>query len=271
MSNERRVLIHPDKDALAGSVAARFLTKIIDVLEEQERAHVCLTGGTMGSAVLEAIDSSPARDSVDWSRIHFWWSDERYLPTGDPERNETQSRAALLDHLPLDPSQIHALPAPGEHSDIEAAADAYAAELAAAAPAGARYPLFDVLFLGVGPDGHVASLFPDHELIHETERVVVAETDSPKPPPERLSFTLPVINSADRVWLVLAGADKAGALGLALAGASIGDLPAAGVEGRKRTVFFVDKAAAAEVPESLVAPSYYWTAAHELPTDPVVE
>jgi 6-phosphogluconolactonase len=91
---------------------------------------------------------------------------------------------------------------------------------------------------------------------------MVAETDSPKPPPERLSFTLPVINSADRVWLVLAGADKAGALGLALAGASIGDLPAAGVEGRKRTVFFVDKEAAAEVPETLIAPSYYWTSAH---------
>ena len=97
MSNERRVLVHPDKEALAAAVAARFLTKIIDVLEEQERAHVCLTGGTMGSAVLEAIASSPARDTVDWSRIHFWWSDERYLPRGDAERNETQSRAALLD------------------------------------------------------------------------------------------------------------------------------------------------------------------------------
>jgi 6-phosphogluconolactonase len=268
VTNERRVLVHPDKEALAGSVAARFLTKIIDVLEEQERAHVCLTGGTMGSAVLAAIASSPARDSVDWSRIQFWWSDERYLPRGDPERNETQSRAALLDLLELDDAQIHALPAPGEQPDIEAAARAYEQELQAAALDGARYPRFDVTFLGVGPDGHVASLFPDHAQVHETERVVVAETDSPKPPPERLSFTLPVINSSDRVWLVLAGADKAGALGLALAGASLNDVPAAGVEGRKRTVFFVDHEAAAEVPEALIAPSYYWTSAHE---EPVVE
>jgi 6-phosphogluconolactonase len=264
VTNERRVLVHPDKEALAGSVAARFLTKIIDVLDEKGFAHVCLTGGTMGAAVLEAINASAARDSVDWSRIQFWWSDERYLPRGDAERNETQARGALLDHLPIGPEQIHALPAPGEHADIEAAADAYAAELAAAAPSGARYPVFDVMFLGVGPDGHVASLFPDHALVRETERVVVAETDAPKPPPERLSFTLPVINSADRVWLVLAGSDKAGALGLALAGASINDLPAAGVEGRKRTVFFVDQDAAAEVPESLVAPQQYWTAAHEV-------
>jgi 6-phosphogluconolactonase len=123
------------------------------------------------------------------------------------------------------------------------------------------------MFLGVGPDGHVASLFPDHPQVHETERVVVAETDSPKPPPERLSFTLPVINSADRIWLVLAGADKAGALGLTLAGASLGEVPAAGVEGRKRTVFFVDAAAAAEVPEALIAPSYYWTSAHDVQSD----
>lgn len=264
MTNERRVLVHPDKEALAGSVAARFLTKIIDVLEEQELAHVCLTGGTMGSAVLAAIASSPARDSVDWSRIHFWWSDERYLPRGDAERNETQSRSALLDALALDASQIHALPAPGEHPDIESAALAYEAELASAAVDGARYPLFDMLFLGVGPDGHVASLFPEHAQVLESQRVVVAETDSPKPPPERLTFTMPVINSANRVWLVLAGSDKASALGLALAGASVTEVPAAGVEGRKRTVFFVDREAAAEVPEALIAPSYYWTAAHDV-------
>jgi 6-phosphogluconolactonase len=264
VTNERRVLVHPDKEALAAAVAARFLTKIIDVLEEQETAHVCLTGGTMGSAVLAAIAASPARDTVDWSRIHFWWSDERYLPRGDVERNETQSRAALLDQLRLEPSRIHALPAPGEQPDIEAAARAYEAELAAHAPEGARYPRFDVMFLGVGPDGHVASLFPEHAQVRETERVVVPETDSPKPPPERLSFTLPVINSADRIWLVLAGSDKAGALGLTLAGADKSEVPAAAVEGRKRTVFFVDAAAAAEVPESLIAPSYYWTSAHDI-------
>jgi 6-phosphogluconolactonase len=264
MSNERRVLVHPDKDALAGAVAARFLTKIIDVIEEQEQAHVCLTGGSMGSAVLAAIRDSPARDTVDWSRITFWWGDERYLPRGDAERNETQSREALLDHLPLSPEQIKSYPAPGEHASLEEAAASYAAELAAAAVDGEPAPRFDVTFLGVGPDGHVASLFPSHDTVQATGASVVVERDSPKPPPERLSLTLPVINASDRVWLVLAGADKAGALGLTLAGASIDEVPAAGVEGRKRTVFFVDQEAAGEVPENLIAPSYYWTSAHDV-------
>ena len=267
MTNERRVLVHPDKSSLAGSVAARFITKIIDVIEEQEFAHVCLTGGTMGAAVLAAINSSPARDSVDWSRITFWWGDERYLPRGDAERNETQSRQALLDHLPIDESQIKSFPAPGEHADIEEAARAFESVLAEAAPEGRRYPRFDVTFLGVGPDGHIASLFPDHVSVHETDRVVLAERDSPKPPAERLTLTLPVINASDRIWLVLAGAGKAGALGLTLAGASINDVPAAGAEGRKRTVFFVDQDAAAEVPEALIAPNSYWTAAHDLPSN----
>ncbi|MGN6326216.1 6-phosphogluconolactonase [Pseudolysinimonas sp.] len=267
MSNERRVLVHPDKQALAGAVAARFLTKIVDVLEERGHADVCLTGGTMGSAVLQAIADSPARGSVDWSRITFWWGDERYLPVGDPERNDTQSKAALLDALDLDPAQVKSLPAPGEQADIQAAADAYAAELLAAAPEGARAPRFDITFLGVGEDGHIASLFPDHAGIRDTEHVVVAETDSPKPPSERLSLTLPIINASDRCWMVLAGPDKAGALGLALAGASVSSVPVAGIEGRKRTVFFVDQEAAAEVPANLIAPSYYWTAEDDSPAE----
>ncbi len=265
MSNERRVLVHPDKQALAGAVAARFLTKIIDILEERGHADVCLTGGSMGSAVLQAIADSPARGSVDWSQITFWWGDERYLPHGDPERNDTQSKAALLDALDLDPVQLKSLPAPGEHADIQAAADAYAAELQAGAPEGARAPRFDITFLGVGEDGHIASLFPDHAGIRDTEHVVIAETDSPKPPPERLSLTLPIINASDRCWMVLAGSDKAGALGLALAGASYVSVPVAGVEGRKRTVFFVDQEAAAEVPANLIAPSYYWTGEDDTP------
>ena len=266
MSNERRVLVHPDKESLAGAVAARFITKMIDVLEDLGEANVCLTGGTMGSAVLAAVNASPARDSVDWSRVTFWWGDERYLPMGDPDRNDTQSIAALLGDLHLDAAQIKSLPAPGDQPDIEQAARYYEEQLADAADDDGRYPRFDITFLGVGPDGHIASLFPDHTQVHETERVVVAETDSPKPPPERLSLTLPVLNSSDRIWLVLAGSDKASALALALSGASINDVPAAGAEGRKRTVFFVDQAAAAQVPENLIAPSYYWTSADDTTT-----
>lgn len=263
--SERRVRVYDDKAALAAAVAARFIKRMRETLAEKPAAHVVLTGGSMGEAVLAAVAADKARDTVDWSRITFWWGDERYLPSGDPERNETQSRRALLDSLDLAPANIKALPAVGEHAGIAEAAEAYAAELAAAAPAGARYPQFDLTFLGVGPDAHVASLFPDHEAIRDRDHVVLPETASPKPPPERLTLTLPVINSSERVWLVLAGADKAGALGLALADANPADVPVAGVRGRQRTVFFVDRDAAAEVPEALLTRERFWTAAHEVP------
>ncbi|QEO10074.1 6-phosphogluconolactonase [Protaetiibacter larvae] len=261
---ERRVRVYDDKNVLANAVAARFLKRIGEILEAKSEAHIVLTGGSMGEAVLATVARAKARDKVDWSRVTFWWGDERYLPSGDPERNETQSRRALLDSLGVAPERIKAFPALGEHATIQEAADAYAAELAAAAPEGARYPHFDLTFLGVGGDGHIASLFPEHDAIRDREHVVLAETDSPKPPAERLTLTLPVLNSSERIWLVLAGSDKAGALGLALAEASPNEVPVAGIGGRARTVFFVDKDAAAEVPENLLERERYWTAAHDV-------
>lgn len=261
MTNERRVLVHPDKAALAGSVAARFMTKLIDILDERGEASVVLTGGSMGSAVLASVNESAARDSIDWSRVHFWWGDERWLPRGDAERNETQAREALLDHLGLDGSTIHAFPASDDGIELDAAAGVYAEELARFGVDGAEYPRFDITFLGVGPDGHIASLFPEKSGIRVTDATVIPVRNSPKPPPERLSLTLPVINSSQRVWLVLAGADKASALALTLAGASINEVPAAGIEGRRSTLFFVDSEATAEVPESLTASELFWTSA----------
>jgi len=255
MTSERRVLVHPDAASLEASVAARFLTKVIDLLDEHETIDVCLTGGSTGIAVLAAVAQNPAQDGVDWSRVSFWWGDERYLPHGHADRNETQAHVALLDQLALPAQNLHPFPAPGEHASIDAAAAAYADELGDT--------VFEITFLGVGPDGHVASLFPDHPTVLESTRKVVTETDSPKPPSERLSLTLPVINASERVWLVLAGADKAGALGLALADANVASVPVAGVHGRKRTVFFVDQDAAAEVPEGLIDRERYWTSKDE--------
>ncbi|MCU1423737.1 MAG: pgl [Microbacteriaceae bacterium] len=257
----RRVLVHPDKPALAASVAARFLTKMVDLLDEFDEATVVLTGGSMGIGVLSAINESPARDTMDWSRVHFWWGDERWLPRGDAERNETQAREALLDHVRIDESKVHPFPASDEGIDLDAAAEFYAVELAAHAVEGTALPRFDITFLGVGPDGHIASLFPEQEGISETVATVVAVRNAPKPPPERLSLTLPVINSSTRIWLVLAGADKASPLGLSLAGASVIEVPAAGVEGRRSTLYYVDAEATAEVPENLTTTEIFWTAA----------
>lgn len=255
MSTERRVLVHKDIPTLTGSVAARFITKVVDLLDEQEVVHVSLTGGGVGTGILAAINESSARDSIDWSRVHVWWSDERFVPVGDADRNDTGAFAALLDHITIPASNIHPFPALGGDHDLDGAAVAHARTLAEFGGVN-ELPLFDIVLLGVGPDGHVASLFPETPGVLVTTGTVIAVRNSPKPPPERLSLTFPAINSAKRIWMALAGADKASALGLALAGASAEQVPAAGVHGTKRTVFFVDAAAAAEVPDNLIASDY---------------
>lgn len=260
MTTDRRVLVHPDRSTLAGAVAARFLTKLVDLIEDEGRAHVVLTGGSVGIEVLEAIAHSPGRDSVAWHAVHLWWGDERWLPRGDADRNETQARQALIDHIAIPPNNVHPFPASDEGIELEEAAERYEATLRAHSD-GAEFPTFSITFLGVGPDGHIASLFPDREGPTIERAGVIAVHDSPKPPPGRLSLSLPLLRRSERIWLVLAGADKAPALGLALAGASFADVPAAGAKGTKRTVFFVDEDASAEVPEALIAPTSYWTGA----------
>ena len=252
MTTDRRVLVHPDKASLASSVAARFITKMLDILDAQAVAHVVLTGGSMGAAVLESVAASPARTSIDWSRVHFWWGDERWVPAGDAERNDRQAQEALLDDLDVPDENVHPFPASDAGLSLDDAVDAYASELSKHGVDGLPHPIFDITFLGVGPDGHIASLFPHRSDIQVADRTVIPVRNSPKPPPERLSLTRPVLNSSQRVWLVLAGADKASALGLALAGASRDEVPVAGIKGRRRTVFFIDADAAAEVPESLI-------------------
>ncbi|WP_345802403.1 6-phosphogluconolactonase [Microbacterium sp. AZCO] len=256
--SEKRVVISPDPATLADSVAARLLNRLAKITEEGRDAHVSLTGGSMGSAVLAAAARHPRLGKVDWSRVHFWWSDERFVPRADADRNEKQAREALLDTLDLPGANIHAIAASDDGIDLDAAAAAYAAELARFGPEGGAeaWPSFDICFLGVGPDAHIASLFPDRPEIRVTERAVLPVRDSPKPPPERVTMTRPVINASQRVWLVLSGTDKASALGLALAGASYHSVPAAGAKGRRRTIFFVDEAAASQVPHELITGEY---------------
>ncbi|MFI6243637.1 6-phosphogluconolactonase [Micromonospora sp. NPDC050795] len=251
--SEASVAVHADADLLAQAVAARLLVKLLDAQADRGEASVVLTGGRVAAAVYRAVATLPARDAVDWSRVDVWWGDERFLPAGDPDRNETQARAALLDVVPLNPARVHPMPASDgpAGNDPEAAAAAYAQELdRAAGPGHATVPHFDVLMLGVGEDGHVASVFPEHPVGYET-RPVSAVRGSPKPPPTRTTLTLPAINTAEEVWLVAAGADKARAVGMALAGAGPVQLPAAGVHGVNRTRWLLDRTAAADVPVRL--------------------
>lgn len=248
----RTVLIHPDKQSLASAAAARLVTRLIDLLGAQDEVHLVLTGGTIGIGMLAETAKLPAHQAVDWGRVHVWWGDERFVPAADGDRNELQAREALLDGLPLRPEYVHAMPPSDgpDGTDAQAAAERYAAELARYAPGGADAPRFDVLLLGMGPDGHIASLFPEHPGTRETEPTVIPVHNSPKPPPDRLSLTFRVIQGAREVWVIAAGEEKAKPAALALTGAGQVQVPAAGARGTQATLWLLDRACAAELPES---------------------
>lgn len=263
MTNAPKVIVHEDRDALQAFLAGRFIGRMVQVVGEFDEANVVLTGGTVGIGVLATINDHPDRDRAPWDRIHFWWGDERWVPRDHPDRNERQAREALLDHVPVDPAKVHAFPASDDGITLDEAADRYAAELRREAPPNLPLPPFDLVYLGVGPDGHVASIFPGTGAVRERERSVIAVRNSPKPPPERLSLTIPVLNSAARVAVIATGAEKASAVGLALAGASADEVPLAAVRARRRTGIHLDREAAAQVPQRLIDPGEFWTSADE--------
>jgi 6-phosphogluconolactonase len=248
------VVVHRDGTLLARAVAARLVTRLVDVQSARGWASVGLTGGGIGIAVLRSLADSPARDAIDWRALDIWWGDERFLPTGHPDRNETQAREALLSHVAVDPARVRPMPGPDgpDGPDPEAAADRYASWLRSATTPEDHGPVpsFDVLLLGVGPDGHTASLFPGQPALYD-DRPVVAVHGAPKPPPTRLTLTFDAINAAREAWVVAAGADKAGAVAMALGGAGRVQVPAAGIQARQRTLWLLDAAAASKVPTGL--------------------
>jgi 6-phosphogluconolactonase len=228
-------LVYDTPDELASAAADRLAAALASAQAARGTASVVLTGGRTGGAVLAALRTA----TLDWSSLDIYWGDERFLPAGDPERNETLAREALLDHVPVSPARVHPMaPSDGEFGDDpDAAAEAYAVLLR-------DVPSFDVCLLGVGEEGHTASMFPHSPAVQETSRAVVAVRDCPKPPPTRVSFTLPTIRQSTEVWLMTTGAAKAEAVAAALAGASAEDVPAAGARGKADTLWFLDRAAA---------------------------
>ena len=246
------VVVVRDAEVLAAAAAARLLTRLLDAQATRGTGSVVLTGGGVGIALLEQVARSPARAAVDWRAVDVWWGDERFVPADDAERNELQARRALLDGLDLDPARVHPMGALGgpDGDDADAAAARYAQELAAAAPSGAEVPEFDVLLLGMGPEGHTASIFPESPAAHD-ERAVVAVHGCPKPPPTRVSLGFRAINRAREVWMVVAGSEKAPMVAMALGGAGHVQVPAAGVQGRQQTLWLLDEQAAVELPRDL--------------------
>ena len=245
------VVVEPDAEQLARSVASALVARLAAAQAVHGTASVVLTGGGVGTAVLERVADlaeAPEHAVVDWSAVDFWWGDERFVAADDEDRNELGAQRALLSRIGLDPERVHPMPSSDAGFDEpEEAAAWYAGQLAAAAGEGRSLPRFDVLMLGMGPEGHVASIFPDSPAASD-ERPVVAVRDCPKPPPTRISLGFAAITSAEEVWLLVSGAAKAGAVAAALSGASPQEVPAAGARGQRATRWLLDGEAAGELP-----------------------
>lgn len=245
MAGTPRVDVRDDAAHLATFVARLLLKRLAAVQAHGRVPAIALTGGTIADRVHREVARLHAdAGSVDWSLVDIWWGDERYVPADDPERNAGQARAALLDRVGVDPARVHEMPASDAgHRDVEAAAAAYSQEVRTHGTGA-----FDVVMLGVGPDGHVASLFPGYPQLDVDDRVAVAVTDSPKPPPERVSLTFGALNRSRDVWFLASGEAKAEAVARALGGADAHDIPATGVHGQEHTRWLLDRDAATHLP-----------------------
>lgn len=242
----RKLVVYPDKDLMIQAGAQRFALALLDLLAERlpdsthrTRVDVALSGGSAAQPLGLVLDD-PLAEAIDWSRVHFWWSDERFVPAYDTDRNALEARRLLLDKLVADgklpESNIHEMAADVRSTDeiadamanaesdddaVRAAADAandalldaaardYEAELIR--ELGLK-PTIDLMILGMGPDGHYASLFPGHDEVKVTDRLAVGVNHSPKMPPLRVSLTAQMIASSRRTWFFAAGASKADSL-----------------------------------------------------------
>lgn len=234
------VLVAPDAAALAATTATRLVTALADAVAARGSAAVVLTGGGIGVATLRELARFADTKALDWRQVDVWYGDERFVGRDDADRNSRQAREAGLAALPLDPARVHEIASADEVATPEEAAQRYAAELLA----GGGLPSFDVHLLGVGPEGHVNSLFP-HSAALLSDEPVVAVHGCPKPPPVRVTLTLPVVLASRAVWVVASGPDKAEPLGKAAQGASWRDVPVAGARGREQTLWLLDRQAAA--------------------------
>jgi 6-phosphogluconolactonase len=238
---ELKVLADPA--AVAAAVAERFLQRLVAAQGRGEEPQVALTGGSIAQAVHRQIALLAPDHDVDWSRVVFWWGDERYVAPDSAERNALDARAAFLDVVGA--TEVHEIPSTAAAPDVDGAATTYS-DLLRSAGAGE----FDLVMLGMGPDGHVASLFPGLPQVDVDDRIAVPVTQSPKPPPERVSLTFAALNRTRATWFLVTGEEKADAVRRALADdGDVHETPARGISptpinGAGETIWFLDLAAA---------------------------
>lgn len=236
-----RPIVHrfADADSVAKNAAEDLIKKLKELLANQSEVHLQITGGTVGIKTLSELAANPKRDEVDFKRVHFWWGDERFVPADSDDRNANQARRALLNKLDLDETKVHEFASSDQGLTLNEAAQDFAKLVERIKPR------FDVILLGIGPDGHIASLFPG-KAEPAAGVQIIAEADSPKPPPQRLSFSYEALNAADEIWFVVAGADKQDAVSIAF-GDDPQSLPVGRVRGKKATHWYLDATAGTTV------------------------
>ena len=242
---ERKTVVYPNPQVLAEAVAARTLLTIIDLLAEpnRKRVDIAVTGGTDGNRVFAAMNASPLNDAVDWSRVHVWWGDERFVAADDDDRNAKQAReawyGALVESGRMPAANIHAMPADTRGAEEIAAASPEQTD-AVLAEAAAEYQreLIEQL----------ASLFPDHgeAEIDDPHVLVAGVRDSPKPPPLRLTLTVPMIARSKHTWVFTSEERKAGAVKAAFAQRNNPHAPSSYADGEE-LLWLIDEGAASKL------------------------
>lgn len=238
----REFMVLPDADGVAIATADRLIAAGQEAIERQGRFFFALTGGSTPLTVCPLLVVPPRVNQLDWTKVEFFFGDERAVPSRHPESNYNTARQALLDFLPgVLPGQVHRLI--GEAADLDAAARAYEAligrTIGRLAP---QAPAFDLVWLGMGADGHTASLFPGTAALDEAEHWVVANW-VPQKNAWRLTLTFPILNAAREVNFVVTGTDKAPAFASIRSGSL--ELPSARIDAA-RTTWLVDRTAAGE-------------------------
>jgi 6-phosphogluconolactonase len=244
-NREVEVLASPDD--VAAAATELFIRSAKQAIATQGRFDVALSGGSTPKAMFALLASPPYDRQVDWASVHLFWGDERCVPPDHPESNYGVARAILLDKVGVPAANVHRFIT--ERGEAQQIAAAYAADIAQHfGLSGGQLPRFDLIYLGMGPDGHTASLFPHTAALHITDRLTAANYVE-KLNAERLTLTAPVLNNAALVAFLVAGADKASALYEVLEGALNPDTyPAQLIQpAQGRLYWLVDKAAAAKL------------------------
>ncbi|HKO04965.1 MAG TPA: 6-phosphogluconolactonase [Candidatus Acidoferrales bacterium] len=240
------VVVLEDAAAVAREGAARFVALARAACAARGAFHVALSGGKTPAALFRMLAAEDLRRSVDWNKTHLYWSDERTVPPSHPDSNYGMAERELIAPLHIPAQNVHRMEA--ERADADRAAQEYEALLRKTLPAGpGGFPCFDLIYLGMGPDGHTASLFPGSSGLTETLKAVIVHDVVPPnfPPCKRMTFTFPLLNAARVVIFLVTGADKTEKLREVLDGSHTPPYPSQGVRpSAGERIFLVDRAAA---------------------------